>query len=351
MNYSALPSSSAASSVPPDPPDSRAAGLCEWVRTLYPDARLSPLAGDASFRRYFRVRLKGGGTLVAMDAPPPNENVAAFVAAREFLSGRVSVPEICAADAEKGFALLEDFGDRTYAAALEESGADSESLYADATLALTRIQAAPMPECFPRYDEALLRRETALFAEWHCRRAVGRPLSGAALSVFQRADSFLVSRIARMPVCAVHRDYHSRNLMVLEGDEGGRNPGALDFQDAVLGPATYDLASLARDAYVAPDEKRCGFVLDLYWRAAREAGLRPAKSTGELRRDFEIVSVQRGLKVLGIFCRLAMRDGKRGYLADLPVVRANALAACARVEELRELGKVLTDIAPAETTR
>ena len=289
---------------------------------------------------------------MAMDAPPPNENVAAFVAAREFLSGRVSVPEIYAADAEKGFALLEDFGDRTYAAALGEPGADAEALYADATLALTRIQAAPMPESFPRYDEALLRRETALFAEWHCRHAAGRPLSGAALSVFQRADSFLVSRIARMPVCAVHRDYHSRNLMVLEGDEGGRrNPGALDFQDAVLGPATYDLASLARDAYVPPDEKRCGFVLDLYWRRAREAGLRPAKSTGELRRHFDIVSVQRGLKVLGIFCRLAMRDGKRGYLADLPVVRANALAACARVEELRELGKVLTDIAPAETTR
>ena len=348
MNYSALPSSSAASSVSPDPPDSRATGLCEWVRALHPDARLSPLTGDASFRRYFRVRLKGGGTLVAMDAPPPNENVAAFVAAREFLSGRVSVPEIYAADAEKGFALLEDFGDRTYAAALEESGADAEALYADATLALTRIQAAPMPECFPRYDEALLRRETALFAEWHCRRAAGRPLSGAALSVFQRADSFLVSQIARMPVCAVHRDYHSRNLMVLTGE---KNPGALDFQDAVLGPATYDLASLARDAYVPPDEKRCGFVLDLYWRRAREAGLRPAKSAGELRRDFEIVSAQRGLKVLGIFCRLAMRDGKRGYLADLPVVRANALAACARVEELRELGKVLTDIAPAETTR
>ena len=348
MNYSAPTRFARHEAVSPDASDSRAAGLCEWVRTLHPDARLSPLTGDASFRRYFRARLKGGGTLVAMDAPPPNENVAAFVAAREFLSGRVSVPEICAADAEKGFALLEDFGDRTYAAALEESGADSESLYADATLALTRIQAAPMPECFPRYDEALLRRETALFAEWHCRRAAGHPLSGAALSVFQRADSFLVSRIARMPVCAVHRDYHSRNLMVLTGE---RNPGALDFQDAVLGPATYDLASLARDAYVAPDEKRCGFVLDLYWRRAREAGLRPAKSAGELRRDFEIVSVQRGLKVLGIFCRLAMRDGKRGYLADLPVVRANAIAACARVEELRELGKVLTDIAPAETTR
>ena len=351
MNYSAparFARHETASSVSPDASDSRAAGLCEWVRTLHPDARLSPLAGDASFRRYFRARLKGGGTLVAMDAPPPNENVAAFVAAREFLSGRVSVPEIYAADAEKGFALLEDFGDRTYAAALEESGADSEALYADATLALTRIQAAPMPECFPRYDEALLRRETALFPEWHCRRAAGRPLSGAALSVFQRADSFLVSRIARMPVCAVHRDYHSRNLMVLTGE---RNPGALDFQDAVLGPATYDLASLARDAYVAPDEKRCGFVLDLYWRRAREAGLRPAKSAGELRRDFEIVSAQRGLKVLGIFCRLAMRDGKRDYLSDLPVVRANALAACARVEELRELGKVLTDIAPAGTTR
>ena len=170
-------------------------------------------------------------------------------------------------------------------------------------------------------------------------------LVGAARVVVERAESFMVAEISRMPVCVVHRDYHTRNLMVLPD---GRNPGALDFQDAVLGPATYDLASLARDAYVVPDEGRCGRMLDFYWRVAREGGLQPAGSVGELRRHFDIVSAQRGLKVLGIFCRLAIRDGKRGYLADLPVVRENAISACAGVEELRELGKVLADLPPPE---
>ena len=354
MNYTTPPLSS-----PPPPSSSAAPGadarltaLGAWVESLRPGARISPLAGDASFRRYFRVHA-GGETLVAMDAPPPQEDAARFVAVRDFLDGRMSVPIVHAADLERGFALLEDFGDQTYARALE-SGADAEGLYQDAVGALARLQAPPLPWDFPRYDELLLRRETGLFAQWHCgREGVGGgvgvgALVGAARVAVERAESFMVAEISRMPVCVVHRDYHTRNLMVLPD---GRNPGALDFQDAVLGPATYDLASLARDAYVAPDEGRCGRMLDFYWRVAREGGLQPAGSLGELRRHFDIVSAQRGLKVLGIFCRLAIRDGKRGYLADLPVVRENAILACAGVEELRELrelGKVLADLPPPE---
>ena len=391
MNYTTPPPSSPP---PPSPPaasgaDARLAALGVWVESLRPGARISPLAGDASFRRYFRVDCDGE-TLVAMDAPPPQEDVARFVAVRDFLDGRMSVPTVHSADLERGFLLLEDFGDETYARALE-SGADAEGLYQDAIGALVRLQAPPLPWDFPRYDELLLRRETGLFAQWHCgREGVGEgvgvgdgvgagervkespkpkksnplgvagvsgvgvagwvgggvgALVGAARVAVERAESFMVAEISRMPVCVVHRDYHTRNLMVLPD---GRNPGALDFQDAVLGPATYDLASLARDAYVAPDEGRCGRMLDFYWRVAREGGLKPAGSVGELRRHFDIVSAQRGLKVLGIFCRLAIRDGKRGYLADLPVVRENAMSACAGVEELRELGKVLADIPPPE---
>ena len=349
MNYTTPPPSSPPPPSPPAAPgaDARLAALGVWVESLRPGARISPLAGDASFRRYFRVDC-GGETLVAMDAPPPQEDVARFVAVRDFLDGRMSVPTVHSADLERGFLLLEDFGDQTYARALE-SGADAEGLYQDAVGALVRLQAPPLPWDFPRYDELLLRRETGLFAQWHCGREGGGEgvgaLVGAARVAVERAESFMVAEISRMPVCVVHRDYHTRNLMVLPD---GRNPGALDFQDAVLGPATYDLASLARDAYVVPDEGRCGRMLDFYWRVAREGGLQPAGSLGELRRHFDIVSAQRGLKVLGIFCRLAIRDGKRGYLADLPVVRENAMSACAGVAELRELGKVLADLPPPE---
>ena len=327
-------------------PDARAALLAEWTRSLRPGAELAPLAGDASFRRYFRARLPGGESLVAMDAPPPRENIRPFVAARAFLGGRASVPVVHAADEARGFLLLEDFGDQTYARALA-AGADAQALDADAVRALVRVQAPPVPDNFPRYDETLLRRETALFAEWHCRRALNRPLRGAAWKTFARAEALLMAAIARMPVCFTHRDYHSRNLMRLPG---GRNPGMLDFQDAVLGPAAYDLASLARDAYLPPDDRRRQMILDLYWDAARERGLRPAASPEALRRDFDILSVQRGLKVMGIFCRLAIRDGKRNYLADLPTARAHALAACDGVEELQELGKTLADLPPPDAS-
>ena len=329
-------------------PDDRAVLLGEWVRSLRPGASLSPLAGDASFRRYFRVQAANGESLVAMDAPPPNEDTAQLVAAREALAGRVSVPVVHASDPQNGFALLEDFGDQTYARAFAESDSagTAKALYDDAVAALVRLQSPPILD-LPRYDEAFLRRETGLFPEWYCRRRNSRALDKPGrTAILQRAESFLVSEIVRMPHGAMHRDYHSRNLMVLPA---GRNPGALDFQGAVVGPATYDLASLARDAYVPHDEARCGRILESYWLAAREHGLRPAESPESLRRDFNIVSVQRGLKVMGIFCRLALRDGKRDFLADLPTVRANAMAACEQVGELRELGRMLAEIpAPGE---
>ena len=354
-----MPSTSAATLQPPPDtssavPDARAASLCEWVRRQRPDARLSPLAGDASFRRYFRVRFgrEKMESLVAMDAPPPNENVARFAAVREFMGDRVAVPTIHSADFEKGFALLQDFGDNTLARALSAKTPPAESLYHSAVRALIRLQAPPFPRDFPPYDEPALRKETALFAEWFCRRALSRPLSGAARTVFDRADSFFAAHMTQAPMCVVHRDYHSRNLMILpDNNADGFRPGALDFQDAVLGPAAYDLASLARDAYVPPDERRCEMILDFYWSAMRESGLRPAASRAALRRDFDITSAQRGLKVLGIFCRLAIRDGKMDYLPFLSAVHANASSACAEVSELADLGRLLADIPPPDAEK
>ena len=186
MNYTTPPPSSPPPPSPPAAPgaDARLAALGVWVESLRPGARISPLAGDASFRRYFRVDC-GGETLVAMDAPPPQEDVARFVAVRDFLDGRMSVPTVHSADLERGFLLLEDFGDETYARALE-SGADAEGLYQDAIGALVRLQAPPLPWDFPRYDELLLRRETGLFAQWHCGR---KGLFGAARVAVERAES------------------------------------------------------------------------------------------------------------------------------------------------------------------
>ena len=259
MNYTTPPPSSPPPPSPSAAPgaDARLAALGVWVESLRPGARISPLAGDASFRRYFRVDC-GGETLVAMDAPPPQEDVARFVAVRDFLDGRMSVPTVHSADLERGFLLLEDFGDETYARALQ-SGADAEGLYQDAVGALVRMQAPPLPWDFPRYDELLLRRETGLFAQWHCgRKGVGGgweqgwergweqgervgwagvgagvgALVGAARVAVERAESFMVAEISRMPVCVVHRDYHTRNLMVLPD---GRNPGRAGFSGCGFG--------------------------------------------------------------------------------------------------------------------
>ena len=326
-------------------PDEREIQLGAWLRESFAAATLRPLAGDASFRRYFRATVGDGKTFVAMDAPPPNESVSQFVSVGEFAGTRMSTPKVFATDPERGFALLEDFGDVDYATALADGG-DAESLYADAVSAMVRLQLPPLPD-WPRYDERLLRRETGLFGEWYCKRARGEELQGAARREVSRAESFVVAEMSRQALCAVHRDYHSRNLMALCGE---RNPGALDFQDAVVGPATYDLASLARDAYVPPDPERERMLLEMYWRVARENGLQPASSADALRRDFNIVSAQRGLKVAGIFCRLAIRDGKRGYLHNIPNAHANAVAACGEVPELRGLGKVLSDFPPPEVS-
>jgi aminoglycoside/choline kinase family phosphotransferase len=327
--------------------DPRLALLQDWLRSmpeglgLRPDT-LRPASADASFRRYFRVDATGerGATLIAMDAPPPMEDCAPFVHAASVLArSGVSVPAVVAADLRRGLLLLEDFGTVTFLSRLDESSAPA--LYGDATRALVAMQRASDADSFPPYDRALMERELQLFPDWYLARHKGVSLDGADRATLDEAFGTLLANVLAQPRVHVHRDYHSRNLMILPGP---RNPGILDFQDAVHGPITYDLVSLLRDAYVRWDEER---VIDWsvrYWEQARAAGLPVSADFGEFYRDFEWMGLQRHLKVLGIFARLHHRDGKDGYLADLPRVLGYVRAVLVRYNGFGALARLLDRI-------
>lgn len=311
--------------------DPRRDALGAWLAALPegPSLRLEslrPASNDASFRRYFRLDASDGGSWIAMDAPPPHEDVRPFVTvARLFGDAGVSVPRIARADVERGFLLLDDFGDTTYLSALDAERADV--LYREAIDALVRLQAASRPDALPPYDAALLEREMRLYPEWYVERHLERSLSDDDRRVLDEAFARLTACALAQPQVWVHRDFHSRNLMVLPG---AANPGVLDFQDAVHGPVTYDLVSLLRDAYVEWDEERVIDWAVRYWEAARRAGLPVAGDFGDFYRDFEWMGLQRHLKVLGIFARLAHRDGKQRYLGDLPLVMKYVRAVTGR---------------------
>ncbi len=296
---------------------------------------LAPASSDASFRRYFRISLPDGGSRIAMDAPPEKEDCGPFVrVAALFGEAGVMVPRVHAQDLKQGFLLLSDLGNRTYLDELNEASADR--LYKDAIRALVKIQTASRPEVLPPYDRALLTRELKLFPEWYIERQLGAPLMPDDDESLRLAfESILANNLAQ-PRVFVHRDYHSRNLMVC--DPG---PGVLDFQDAVEGPITYDLVSLLRDAYIAWDEERVIDWAIFYWDQARRAGLPVHADFGEFYRDFEWMGVQRQIKVVGIFARLACRDGKRGYLDDQPRVLGYLRRASERYRELAPLAKIV----------
>jgi aminoglycoside/choline kinase family phosphotransferase len=317
--------------------------LTDWLRHLFPNERFSiaPASADASFRRYFRVTFQDGGdTRIAMDAPPQHEDCRPFLhIGKLFEDAGTHVPHVYAQDLEQGFLLLSDLGNTTYLQALGPDNA--RTLYDAATDALVRIQLASRPDELPPYDAALLRRELDLFPEWYIARhlqiTLGAAQSAALDAVFQR---ILDSNLAQ-PRVYVHRDYHSRNLMVSEP-----NPGILDFQDAVYGPITYDLVSLFKDAYVRWDEAQVLDWLIRYWEKARRAGLPVHDAFGEFYRDYEWMGVQRHIKVLGIFARLYHRDGKDGYLQDLPLVMDYLRRACERYIELKPLLNLLDELEP-----
>ena len=321
------------------PTDPRLSQLQEWLPTLAVPTRvetLRPASADASFRRYFRVDTQDGQTLIVMDAPPPQEDVRPFIHVAEvFGKTGVSVPTVLAQDVERGFLLLSDLGTTTYLNQLNNDTA--HKLYIDAIDALVLLQTQSKPDVLPEYDRALLSRELQLFPDWYIAKHLNVTLTDDQKNTLTKVfDTLLANNLAQTQVF-VHRDYHSRNLMVLPTG----NPGIIDFQDAVYGPITYDLVSLLRDAYIQWDEE---MVLDWvirYWERARRAGLSVAPDIDTFYRDFEFMGLQRHLKVLGIFARLYHRDGKDAYLKDMPLVMEYTLRAARRYSALIPLVRLI----------
>lgn len=295
---------------------------------------LAPASADASFRRYFRVT-HAAGTHIAMDAPPEREDCRPFVRVAGLMqTAGLHVPEIVAADTEQGFLLLSDLGHTTYLQALTADNADA--LFGDAIAALIAWQSASRPGLLPPYDHALLQREMALFPDWYVERHLGITLSDAQRATLGRIMSLLADSALAQPAVFVHRDYMPRNLMISKP-----NPGVLDFQDAVHGPITYDVASLFRDAFISWPEARVVDWTVRYWERARRAGLPVNADFGEFYRAFEWMGLQRHLKVLGIFARIRYRDGKPAYLEDAPRFLRYAHAVCARYTALAPLAHLL----------
>jgi len=291
---------------------------------------IAPASADASFRRYFRVTAKGRDYIV-MDAPPAHEDCRPFIAvARLFGDAGVHVPQVLAQDLEQGFLLLTDLGNTTYLSALNES--TSRELYLASNDALIRIQQASRPGVLPDYDRALLTRELMLFPEWYVAKHLGVEMKDDQKAILDTVFERILANNLAQPQVYVHRDWHSRNLMVSDP-----NPGILDFQDAVYGPITYDLASIYRDAYIQWDEELQLDWVIRYWEKARAARLPVPDDFGAFWRDFEWMGAQRHIKVLGIFARLYHRDGKDGYLKDMPLVMHYLRKVCERYDELKPL--------------
>lgn len=281
--------------------------------------RIARASEDASFRRYFRVTSATGATAIVMDAPPPQEDVRPFVNMTHLLDeGGVHVPQLFAADEARGFLLLGDMGVSTYLSALQSADTERrDALFADAISTLTQLQQidpARAHTALPHYDEALLRREITLFPDWYLHQHCNAELSDEEKNSLEKVYSTLITSALAQPTVLVHRDYMPRNLMVT----AERNPGVLDYQDAVIGPISYDVASLMRDAFLTWEEPQVIDWVVRYWDQAKKAGLPVRADFSEFYREMEWMGLQRHLKVLGIFARINYRDGKPKYLADTP---------------------------------
>lgn len=315
--------------------------LEHWLQAIYPDQpfTLAPASTDASFRRYFRITFPGQ-TLIAMDAPPQQEDCRPFLhAASVFARASIHVPDIIAQDLDQGFLLLSDLGTTTYLQALTTAPENADSLYLDAIDALIKIQCTSQKNIFPEYDRILLSRELALFPDWYVAHHLHITLTDNQKNTLTTAFDQILNNTLAQPQVFVHRDYHSRNLMVVSP-----NPGIIDFQDAVFGPITYDLVSLLKDAYIQWEEAQ---ILDWtirYWEKARRAGLPVTTDFSVFYRDFEWMGVQRHLKVLGIFARLCYRDNKPTYLQDMPAVMRYLQTTCERYHELHPLKQILDQL-------
>jgi len=311
---------------------------CGWGEV--PAAQLTAASSDASFRRYFRWQ-GGERSLIVMDAPPPQEDCRPFVKVAQMLDqAGVHVPQILASDLERGFLLLTDLGRQTYLDVIDQSNA--EQLFEDAVEALLKFQLHPVAQPMPAYDEALLRRELQLFSEWYVQRHLGHTLTEAQQAAWERICRQLIDSALAQPRVLVHRDYMPRNLMISEP-----NPGVLDFQDAVLGPVSYDITSLFKDAFLSWPEAQVRAWLEGYWHKARAAGVSLPESLDEFLRASDLMGLQRHLKVVGIFARICHRDGKPRYLADVPRFFAYIEAVLARRPELAELQQLLAELPQA----
>ncbi len=323
--------------------------LNNWLEIVLvgKDYKIAPASADASFRRYFRVSL-ADETYIAMDAPPPQEDCTPFVKVAElFLKAGLNVPKIVAKNLESGFLLLSDLGDTTFLSALQAPNGMSVAadLYRDASQVLIKMQLASQPNVLPPYDEALLTREMQLFPDWYITKHLNVTLTEQQQAVLTKTFTLLNQNILAQSKVYVHRDYHSRNLMV---QPASHDLGVLDFQDAVYGPITYDLVSLLKDAYISWDEDQ---ILDWavrYWQSAKKAGLPVPDDVADFYRDFEWMGAQRHIKVLGIFARLYHRDGKDGYLKDMPLVMDYLRRVCDRYIELKPMLRLLDQLAGVE---
>ncbi|HEX7933027.1 MAG TPA: phosphotransferase [Paraburkholderia sp.] len=321
---------------------------------------LAPASSDASFRRYFRLAGKAAegenaGTLIAVDAPPP-EKCREFVQIAQLLDAAgVHVPRVLEADFDAGFMLVTDLGTASYLGALSAAQNDNDArrartLMRDAFDALIRWQLASRDNVLPPFDEAFLRREMELMPEWFIGRHLGREMDDNTRGVLDRTFALLIASARAQPQVFMLRDFMPRNLMVAAqpnaASEASRaaNPGVLDFQDAVHGPITYDVASLLRDAFLSWDEE---FELDsfvYYWERAKKTGLPVDPDFGEFYRQIEWMGLQRHIKVLGLFCRIHYRDNKAHYMNDLPRFIGYARKVAERYAPLRPFAKLLDDL-------
>jgi len=316
----------------------RKAQLQQWLRDTcgIRDFSFVPASGDASFRRYFRVGLADGTSLIAMDAPPDKEDCRPFVDVTGRLAATgVHVPQIVHQDLQQGFLLLEDLGDDLYLGELDETSVDR--LYGEAIAALVRFQEHGDVTGLPAYDRELLAAEMALFPEWLLGQHLGLALDNAERRMLGECFELLIGNALAQPRVLVHRDYHSRNLLYC----APHNPGIIDYQDAVHGPLSYDLVSLLRDCYIRWPGQRVDAWLQDYARAAAAAGLIDQAQQVLLPQWFDLMGVQRHLKAAGIFARLKHRDGKPGYLGDIPRTLGYIIEVAQRRPEIGPLAQFI----------
>lgn len=327
--------------------DTRLQALLNWLSSLPADLgiavdSLAPASSDASFRRYFRLNARQG-TLVVMDAPPAQEDCAPFIDVDKRLEQvGLNVPKILAQNLTEGFLLLSDLGPTTYYARIQQGIDDLtlQNLYRDALSALVQMQTASHTG-LPVYDAVRLKDELGLFAQWYATIHCQSPLDEAALTGLDGVFEQLVAHNVKQPKVLVHRDFHSPNLMVCSEPQHGQNPGILDFQDAVAGPITYDLASLVVDARTTWEEPQQIDWAIRYWELARKKGLPVPADFADFHKDYEWMGLQRNLRILGVFARLNHRDGKAAYLAHMPRVNQYVRQVAGRYIAFKPLLRVL----------